>query len=119
MTTTNPASPVAATDVVVRPCPDCDGDGFTVRGTCDWCHGTGKWNEEEQNRSRYEVHPVGTAAEITRLRAEVATWPKWKREMAEAWAQSLRQPDPCRCPARCNEAQTCVGGCVHRGPRGG
>lgn len=67
----DPAAPVAGTDVVERPCPDCDGDGFTVRGTCSWCHGTGKWNEEEQNRARYETHPVGTATEITRLRAEV------------------------------------------------
>lgn len=44
--------------------------------------------------------------------AEMATWPQRKREMMRD-ALAPPPPDPCRCKRRCDEAQTCVGGCAY------
>ncbi len=48
--------------------------------------------------------------ELDRAREEIARGPKWLRE----WRLPPEEKDPCRCPRRCDEAQTCVGGCVYQ-----
>lgn len=40
--------------------------------------------------------------------AAVARWPKWKQD----WYQ-VPSADPCHRRRACDEAQTCVGGCVY------
>lgn len=50
--------------------------------------------------------------ELERAEREVASWPAGKRE-AMMKAAEPRPPDPCRCKRACDEAQTCVGGCVY------
>ena len=42
----------------------------------------------------------------------VASWSEEKRERMLAYA-APPPTDPCRCKRACDEAQTCVGGCVY------
>lgn len=54
---------------------------------------------------------------IERAAAEVASWPQEKQERMRSAAE--RKSDAhCLTPSRCNEAQTCVGGCVYARDRG-
>lgn len=55
--------------------------------------------------------PGWLAAALARAQAEVARWPAWKRAAMQA-AVAPPPADRCRCKHRCDEAQTCVGGCV-------
>ena len=50
--------------------------------------------------------------QLDRAEAEAATWPEWRREAMRTAVADVAARDPCRCRARCDEAQTCVGGCV-------
>jgi hypothetical protein len=50
---------------------------------------------------------------LTRAQREVASWPQWKRDYYERLV-APPPPDPCVSKRNCDEAQTCVGGCVYR-----
>jgi len=53
-------------------------------------------------------------ATLDRASAEVASWPRWQRDFYKRALASLHgHPDPCHRPDACDEAQTCVGGCVY------
>ena len=66
------------------------------------------------------LRPGWLREEIEAAAAEIARQPKWLQELSRAWVRSINaKRDPCRCPRRCDEAQTCVGGCVYREPRDG
>lgn len=50
-------------------------------------------------------------AVMDRASASVALWPQRERE---AYREAFKTPvDPCRCHRRCDDAQTCAGGCVY------
>lgn len=48
---------------------------------------------------------------LDRARREVESWSPEKQEFARRATACLPAVDPCQTPRRCDEAQTCVGGC--------
>lgn len=66
-----------------------------------------------------ESKPFGSLTEtIRRAEAEVASWSPAKREWARRATTPRPVEDPCLSPGRCDEAQTCVGGCTLYNRRG-
>ena len=66
-----------------------------------------------------EGRPFGSLTEtIRRAEAEVASWSPAKREWARRATTPRPVEDPCQSPRRCDEAQTCVGGCTLYNRRG-
>lgn len=65
--------------------------------------------------SSAEFQPGWLRRAVEKACAEIASWPKEKQERMQRVMEQMRRDavDPCICPSRCNEAQTCVGGCVH------
>lgn len=52
-------------------------------------------------------------AECQRAAAEVASWSPERQAAMRAAAAPSQYSNPCRYVRACDEAQTCVGGCVH------
>lgn len=62
--------------------------------------------------SEFKPEPGWLQKQIDAATAKVAAWPEWKRErFRQAFAPPA--PDPCKRRRACDEAQTCVGGCVY------
>jgi hypothetical protein len=57
--------------------------------------------------------PGWLAKETARASAIVATWPQWMRDWCDEYLANKNGADACVCSQRCDEAQTCVGGCVY------
>ena len=50
---------------------------------------------------------------LDRASKQAAKAPQWMRDAVRAMRDDINRPDPCRCPRRCDEAQTCVEGCAY------
>ncbi len=69
--------------------------------------------QERPMQNETTLEPGWLERTIQRAKVEVAAMPKWKRDWYDAWLAELKRPDPCHRRRACNEAQTCVGGCVY------
>ncbi len=61
------------------------------------------------------LRPGWLREQLEAAAVEVAMWPDWKRQAGKTMMDELAQQwhGACHCPRRCDEAQTCAGGCIY------